>query len=275
MKILGIETTGSHMGACLWDDFRVRADKSFIDGSGATRSPRLMAALDGVFSKASFGPHELDALAVDIGPGRFTGIRLGVSAARTLAQTLQKPLVEMTSLEVLAAEGSGWQTGKSFVWNFSEDMVCVLMDALRGDVYMAVWRFHKLTEKSRRGVPSGRSYHTFSHHFKLVHAPTLFAFDRFLHFFQSCFQAQSLLFVGSAAARYKKELAKAFGSRARFRPDVLDPKPHWVAALGSEKFFRREIKSFTQVRPLYLRPSYAEENASKIPAYPNPVLSQR
>ncbi|MBK8871521.1 MAG: tRNA (adenosine(37)-N6)-threonylcarbamoyltransferase complex dimerization subunit type 1 TsaB [Elusimicrobia bacterium] len=272
MKILGIETTGSHMGACLWDDFRVRADKSFIDK--APRSPRLMSALDGVFSKASFGPHELDALAVDIGPGRFTGIRLGVSAARTLAQTLQKPLVEMTSLEVLAAEGSGWQTGKSFVWNFSEDMVCVLMDALRGDVYMAVWRFHKLTEKSRRGVPSGRSYHTFSHHFKLVHAPTLFGFDRFLHFFQSCFQAQSLLFVGSAAARYKKELSKAFGSRARFRPDVLDPKPHWVAALGSEKFFRREIKSFTQVRPLYLRPSYAEENAAKLPIYPNPVLTR-
>ncbi len=264
MKILGIETTGCHMGGCLWEDFRIRSEKSFSDGK--SNSQHLMPALDGIFKKVPFGPHDLDALAVDVGPGRFTGIRLGVSAARTLSLTLQKPLVEMTSLEVLAAEGSGWQTGKSFVWNFREDMLCVLEDALRGDVYMAVWRFHKLTEKSRRGVPSGRSYHTFGHHFKLVHAPTLFPFERFLHFFQSCFQAQTLLFVGSAAARYKKDLSKAFGSRARFRPDVLEPKPYWVAALGSEKFFRREIKTYTQVRPLYLRPSYAEEAAAKTSA---------
>jgi tRNA threonylcarbamoyladenosine biosynthesis protein TsaB len=263
MKILGIETTGIHLGGCLWEDFRVRSEKSFTDAK--SHRTHLLPALDGIFKKVPFGPHDLDALAVDVGPGRFTGIRLGVSAARTLSMTLQKPLVEMTSLEVLAAEGSGWETGKSFVWNFREDMLCVLEDALRGDVYMAVWRFHKLTEKSRRGVPSGRSYHTFGHHFKLVHAPTLFPFDRFLHFFQSCFQAQTLLFVGSAAVRYKKELSKAFGQRARFRPDVLEPKPYWVAALGSEKFFRREVKTYTQVRPLYLRPSYAEENAIKPP----------
>jgi tRNA threonylcarbamoyladenosine biosynthesis protein TsaB len=197
-----------------------------------------------------------------VGPGRFTGIRLGVSAARTLSLTLQKPLIDITSLEALAAEGSGWQTGKSFVWNFREDMLCVLMDALRGDVYMAVWRFHKLTDKSRRGVPSGRSYHTFGHHFKLVHAPTLFPFDRFLHFFQNCFQAQTLHFVGSAAQRYRAALSKAFGRRARFNPTVIDSHAYWVAALGSEKFFRREVKSYNQVRPLYLRPSYAEEAAA-------------
>jgi hypothetical protein len=164
----------------------------------------------------------LDALGCGRGAGTVHGDSLGgFRGADAGSQTLQKPLVEMTSLEVLAAEGSGWQTGKTFVWNFRQDMLCVLMDALRGDVYMAVWRFHKLTEKSRRGIPSGRSYHTFGHHFKLVHAPTLFPFERFLHFFQSCFQAQSLLFVGSAAARYKKELAKTFGSRAHFRPDVI------------------------------------------------------
>lgn len=260
MKILGIETTGPRLGVCVWEDFRVRAEKTLPD-TGA-HSQHLMPALNDVFKKVPWGPQDLDALAVDVGPGRFTGIRLGVSAARTLSLTLQKPLIDITSLEALAAEGSGWQTGKSFVWNFREDMLCVLMDALRGDVYMAVWRFHKITDKSRRGVPSGRSYHTFGHHFKLVHAPTLFPFDRFLHFFQNCFQAQSLLFVGSAAQRYRKELAKAFGRRARFNPGVMDSHAYWVAALGSEKFFRREVKSYNQVRPLYLRPSYAEEAAA-------------
>lgn len=257
MKVLAIETTGRRLGACLWEDFRVRAEK--VVPPGTEHSQHLLPLLDGLFKKVPWTPQDLDTIAVDVGPGRFTGIRLGVSAARTLSLTLQKPLVEVTSLEALAASGSGWQTGKSFVWNFRDDMLCVLSDALRGDVYMAVWRFHKITEKNRRGVPSGRSYHTFGHHFKLVHAPTLFPFDRFLDFFRNCFQAQTLMFVGAAANRYKKELSKAFGRRARFAPAIDEADPHWVAALGSEKFFRREVRTHNQVRPLYLRPSYAEE----------------
>jgi tRNA threonylcarbamoyl adenosine modification protein YeaZ len=261
MKILALETTGNQLGVCLWEDFRVRALK--LSNGEQSQSSRLMPALDELFKKVGWNLQELDALAVDVGPGRFTGIRLGVSAARTLSQTLQKPVVEISSLEALAAQGSGWQTGKSFVWKFPHDLLCVLMDALRDDVYMAVWRFHKLTERSRRGLPSGRSFHTFGHHFKLVHAPTLFPFDRFLSFFQSCFQAQTLLFVGSAAQRYRKELNKAFGTKARFLPQVSQVDPRWVAALGSEKFFRRETKSYNQVKPLYLRPSYVEEAVAK------------
>lgn len=260
MKVLGIESTGAQLGACLWEDFRVRAFKTL--GTGENQGHKLMPILHDLFKKVPWTPQDLDAVAVDVGPGRFTGIRLGVSAARTLSYILQKPLVEVTSLEALAARGSGWQTGKSFVWNFREDMLCVLTEALRGDVYVAVWRFHKISDRHRRGAPVGRSYHTFGHHFKLVHAPTLFPFDRFLHFFLNCFQAQSLLFVGSAAKKYRKQLSDAFGRRARFSPGVDEPDPHWVAALGCEKFFRREMKSYNQVRPLYLRPSYAEEAAA-------------
>jgi tRNA A37 threonylcarbamoyladenosine modification protein TsaB len=91
----------------------------------------------------------------------------------------------------------------------------------------------------------------------------LFTFPAFLEFFRNCFQVQSLRFVGSGANRFRKELTQAFGRRARFSPDITEPDPHWVAALGSEKFFRREIKSYNQVRPLYLRPSYAEESRAK------------
>jgi len=261
MKLLALETTGTHLGACLWEDFRVRGLK--IDGSRQHQSSRLMPILDQLFKKVSWSPQDVDGLAVDVGPGRFTGIRLGVSAARTLGQALQKPVAEINSLEALAAQGSGWQLGKTYVWKFPHDLICVLLDALRDDVYIAVWRFHKLTDRTRRNAPSGRSYHTFSHHFKLVHAPTLYPFDRFLTFFQSCFQSQTLLFVGSAAQRYRQPLQKAFGARARFSSEVVHPDPRWVAAVGSEKFFRREIKPFNQIKPLYLRPSYVDENPLK------------
>ncbi len=261
MKILALETTRKKSGICLWEDFKVRAVK--VENDTRSYSNRLMLNLNDIFKKVPWKAQDLDAIAVNVGPGKFTGLRLGVSAARTLGQILQKPVLEVTSLEALAAQGSGWQIGKPFVWKFSQDLLCVLTDALRGEVFMAVWRFHKLTERTRRSMPSGKTYHTFGHHFKLVHSLTLFPFDRFLSFFQSCFQVQSFLFVGSAAYQYQAELKKAFGRRARFLPNIAEPDARWVAAVGSEKFFRREFKSYNQLKPLYMRPSYAEETALK------------
>ena len=254
MKILALETTGSRAGACLWEDFKPRAAKVGLDQG--TSSDDLVPLVDQLFKKARWKPSELDAIAVDVGPGRFTGLRVGVAVARTLGQTLEKPIIEGNSLEAMAAQASGWLTGKSFVWRFPTDLLCVLSDALRDDVYMGVWRFHRLLARNRGGTT--RAYHTFGHHFKLVHAPTLFRFDKFLTFFRSCFQAQTLVFTGGAALRHRAEITAAFGERARFTVSG-EPDPTWVAALGAEKFFRRDMKLFNQVKPMYLRPSYAEE----------------
>jgi tRNA threonylcarbamoyladenosine biosynthesis protein TsaB len=262
MKILALETTGARLGVCLWEDFKPRGSK--VESDAKSHSHRLMPMMHDLFKKAGWKPQDLDAIAVDVGPGRFTGLRIGVAAARTLGQTLDKPVIEVSSLEALAAQSSGWEAGKHFSWRFPSDLLCVLSDALRDDVYMGVWRFHRLLAKNRGGTV--KAYHTFGHHFKLVHAPTLFPFDRFLSFFKSCFQAQTLVFTGSGAQRHKAELSKAFGSRAKFVAGVSDPDPLWVAALGSEKFFRRDMKPFNQVKPLYLRPSYAEEGHSPKPA---------
>jgi tRNA threonylcarbamoyladenosine biosynthesis protein TsaB len=259
MKLLALETSTTRLSACLWEDFRIRALKAEPDDRS---SHRLLPLLDGLFRKARWSAQDLDAVAVDVGPGRFTGLRLGVTAARTLGLVLQKPVVEVTSLEALAAQGSGWEAGKSFVWKFPQNLLCVLTEAIRDEVYVAVWRFHRMAERGRRGPLPGRAHHTFGHHFKLVHAPTLFPFKRFLTFFQSCFQEQTFLFTGSAAARYRRELQKAFGRRVKFGPDDRDVDPRWVAALGAEKFFRREMKAFSQVQPLYLRPSYVETRAA-------------
>jgi tRNA threonylcarbamoyl adenosine modification protein YeaZ len=261
MKILAIETSGERIGACLWEDFRPKAGKLEPKKGLSTH---LIPSIHALFQKAKWKPQDLDAIAVDVGPGSFTGLRMGVAAARTLGQSLEKPVVEVTSLEAMAAQASGWQAGKNFAWRFPSDLLCVLSDALKDDVYMGVWRFHRLLAKVRGGT--ARTYHTFGHHFKLVHAPTLFAFDRFLSFFKSCFQAQTLAFAGTGALKYKAELSKAFGSRARFAPQSDGLDPAWVAALGAEKFFRRDTRMYNQVKPMYLRPSYAEENAAKAAA---------
>lgn len=264
MKLLALETSGSRLGVCLWEDFRIKASR--MDARGDASSDHLLPMVDELFRKAKWDPAALDAIAVDVGPGRFTGLRIGVAAARALGQALQKPLVEVTSLESMAAQGSGWELNRPFVWKFAPELLCVLADAQRGEVYMAAWRFHRPGDRNRGGLASGKSLHTFGHHFKLVHSPSLFPFERFLTFFQSCFQQQSICFAGTAVSLYRKRLQQAFGARARFAAPQSHLDPCWTAALGSERFFRREIKSFPQVHPLYMRPSYAEEGAAKTAA---------
>ncbi len=82
MKVLGIESTGSRLGVCLWEDFRVRAAKTLP--AGDSHSEHLLPTLHDLFKKVPWTPQDLDVVAVDVGPGRFTGIRLGVSAAQAM-----------------------------------------------------------------------------------------------------------------------------------------------------------------------------------------------
>jgi tRNA threonylcarbamoyladenosine biosynthesis protein TsaB len=259
MKLVALETVEAQLSLCLWENGRAKSVKKSLDGE--SHSQRLMPLLHQAFDDARWSPADVDAVAVDIGPGRFTGLRIGVAAARTLGQALQKPLVEVTSLEAMAAASSGWEVGKPFVWKFPHDLLCVVADARRGDIFMAVWRFHRLGDRAA-GAGRKKSLHTFGHHFKLIHPPTLFPFDRFLAFFQSCFREQAIVFAGTAVEEYRPSLQKAFPSGVRFAPSAaMDVR--WVAALGAEKFYRRETKPYAQVLPLYLRPSYAEENNEK------------
>jgi hypothetical protein len=62
MKVLGIETTGSRLGVCLWEDFRVRAVKTLADGE--SHSQHLLPTLNELFKKVPWTPHDLDTLAM-------------------------------------------------------------------------------------------------------------------------------------------------------------------------------------------------------------------
>ena len=96
---------------------------------GASRISQLFVAAGEIMSAAGITPHEVGLVGVGRGPGSFTGVRVGVMAAKTLALVLQVPLVAPDSLEVVAmgAEGTG-------------EAVFVALDARRGEVYYALYR---------------------------------------------------------------------------------------------------------------------------------------
>lgn len=93
---------------------------------GMKHAERLVSSIAGLLREAGWQPAELARIAVSTGPGSFTGVRIGVTCARTMAQTLGVPLTGVTALDVLAA---GIPAGK-------KERVIGLIDALRDEVFV-------------------------------------------------------------------------------------------------------------------------------------------
>ena len=264
MKILALETTGARLGVCLWEDFKPKASKVEVDAK--SYSHRLMPVMHDLFKKAKWKPQDLDAVAVDVGPGRFTGLRIGVAAARTLGQALDKPVIEVSSLEALAAQSSGWEAGKHFSWRFPSDLLCVLSDALRDDVYMGVWRFHRLLAKNRGGGTVKAYSHVRSplQAGPRAHALPLRPVPRFL---QELLPGPDLGLHGLRRPAAQSGAVQGLRVAGQVRGRRLGPGPGVGGRPGLREVLPAGHEALrNQVKPLYLRPSYAEESAKpKVP----------
>ncbi|WP_445478579.1 tRNA (adenosine(37)-N6)-threonylcarbamoyltransferase complex dimerization subunit type 1 TsaB [Lysinibacillus irui] len=124
---LGIETANTPLSVAVVKDGKVVAE--MIQNIKLTHSAGAMPAIEEILARVGIKPNELDAIAVSEGPGSYTGVRIGVTLAKTLAWTLQKPLVGISSLKALAANAS--------LYN---GLVCPIFDARRGNVYTGVYQ---------------------------------------------------------------------------------------------------------------------------------------
>ena len=127
MKTLAIETATPASSVALGDGAELRAMSLSVDGKGHVGF--LIPAIDFCFSRAGWSPSDLDLVAVDIGPGPFTGLRAGLAAAQALAAAVGVPIVTVSSLDVLALRAA---TGRRKIWP--------VVDVRRGQVATAPYR---------------------------------------------------------------------------------------------------------------------------------------
>lgn len=127
MIVLAIDTSGSGCSAAIYDS----GSDAILGRSGADigrgHAERLMDFVDAALAAADRRIGDIDRIAVTIGPGSFTGIRVGVATARGLALALGKPAVGVSSLHVIAEEARIAARGKA---------VLVAIDAKRDEVYL-------------------------------------------------------------------------------------------------------------------------------------------
>ena len=127
MIVLGIESSTAQVGCALGGHEGVLA--SFHAARGRRHAEILVPAVAFVCEQADVKLAEVGVIAVDIGPGLFTGLRVGVATAKALAQALRVPMVGMSSLDLLA-----------YPVRFTRRLVAAVIDARRGEVFSALYR---------------------------------------------------------------------------------------------------------------------------------------
>jgi tRNA threonylcarbamoyladenosine biosynthesis protein TsaB len=128
MKILAIDSSGLVASLAVTEDGRLAAEYT-VDYK-KTHSQTLMPMLDEMKKLIELDLSTIDAIAVAAGPGSFTGLRIGSAAAKGLAQVLEKPIVEIPTLDGMAYNLFGF-----------EGIACPMMDARRNQVYTGFYTF--------------------------------------------------------------------------------------------------------------------------------------
>ena len=234
MLFLALDTTSSAGSSALMrDDDLVREDASDSSRSHASKLPAELATL---LQRTGVALHDIDALAVGIGPGSFTGLRVGIATMQGLALALNRPLFGVSALDALAylaCGGSGTNTKPDL--SYTAVSVATWIDAWRGEVYAATYKDGREVEPAAVARPS-----------ELLSR-----------------LAEPTLFTGDGAATYQDAISAALGPRARFTEPTAPSRAGAMAALAKQEF-RKGLRPLPHaIRPLYVRRSDAELTRTK------------
>jgi tRNA threonylcarbamoyladenosine biosynthesis protein TsaB len=128
MRLLAVETSTRAGGVALLEGERVRGE--YLLDVTATHSERLMPAIDRLLADVGWAATDLQGLAVAVGPGSFTGLRIGLSVVKGLALALGIPIAAVPTLDALAT-----------ALPFAALPICPVLDARKGEVYCSLYRW--------------------------------------------------------------------------------------------------------------------------------------
>jgi tRNA threonylcarbamoyladenosine biosynthesis protein TsaB len=222
MLILGIDTSTTTGGVALVSEERLIANYQ-LDVT-VTHSARLFPAIDAMLRDAQLTLNNLNGIAVAIGPGSFTGLRIGVAAAKSLAFLNKIPLIGISTLEALA-----------YPLSPTNLLICPILDALRGEVYAAGFQ-----------ADHGRLERIFED--RIISIPELLALLQ-----------PPCLFTGNGITKHQQEIQNKFGKEAVFAPlNLRVVLPSSIAGLGLQQLAAGILDDPLKLEPRYLRRPEAE-----------------
>jgi tRNA threonylcarbamoyladenosine biosynthesis protein TsaB len=227
MKILAADTATKSCSVAVINGEVVCAELTTVNVQ--THSKHLLEMIHTVTQMAGLPITELDGFAVSIGPGSFTGLRIGISSIKGFALAFDKPVVGISSLEALAQQ----TVPGSY-------LVVPCLDARKGEIYFAHYRFVKgLLTKEKEEV---------------VLPPDQVIKD----IFEPC------VFVGSGVQVYQDLIRQELGANALIaQPNCHIIRASTVAYLGMKRLENDDVDDINALVPHYIRKSDAELNFAK------------
>lgn len=222
MKVLGLDTSTSCGSVGLFENGEIICD--YLLSIPVTHSQRILAAIELVLKEACCSIEQIDAWAIALGPGSFTGLRIGVSTIKGLAFATGKPVTGVSTLDVLASQIPP-----------TPYLICPVLDARKQEVYAAFYRFDK-------NLMSRVS------DYQAIKPEDLVKTIK-----------EKTIFLGDGAKNYKEFLLNSLSSLVLFPPAPFHlPHGSTVAKLGFEQLQKGESLDLSAFGPMYVRPSEAE-----------------
>lgn len=221
MLVLGIETSTPQASVAIGSEQGVIA--SAMVSRGASYNEFLLPAIRFCLDQAGLDYRNLGGVAVSLGPGLFTGMRVGVATAKALAQALSVPICGMPSLDLVAYEV-----------RYSPRTICVALDARRGEVFTAFYR------SSPGGIQRMTPYG--------IEKPEQLAIGLGS-------RIEEVLLVGNGALLYKEEFEDLGSVVELGTMSHAFPNAQALVELTVPRMFREDFDSLYDLKPLYLRHS--------------------
>ncbi|TET86817.1 MAG: tRNA (adenosine(37)-N6)-threonylcarbamoyltransferase complex dimerization subunit type 1 TsaB [Dehalococcoidia bacterium] len=221
MKILGIDTSSRFNTIGLISGNQILADFTWESRDSLQK---IILNIDLVLRNGGLTLADVDRLAVGLGPGSWTGVRVGVTVGKILAYAMNKPICGVSSLDALAYQARNMPI-----------LLCPLIDAGKENVYAAFYR------------PQGETIVKES--------------DYYVGDIKGLLKTikEPVLFLGKAAYLYRQIIVEELGPLANYRGEVGDvQKGYVIALLALPRFERGESDDALSLAPLYLKESLAQ-----------------
>lgn len=225
MKILAIESSGLVASVAVTENDTLLGE--YTMNHKKTHSQTLLPMLDELAKMIELDLNTIDAIAVSMGPGSFTGLRIGSATAKGLGLALDKPIIPVPTVDALAF--NLWET---------EKQICPLMDARRQQAYTGLYTFENgqlITKVPQCAVDISEIVEKINE------------------------TGQSVIFLGDGVPVFKEYLAEHVRVPYEFAPATCHiQRATSVAALGERLYANGTVETAREHKPDYLRLSQAE-----------------
>ncbi len=235
MLILAIDSATPVAGVALLTEEKLLKEE--FSNYKKTHSETLMVMIDRVLKECECSLDEITAIALSVGPGSFTGLRIGMATVKGLCMAKNIPLVAIPTLDAMAHNIVGGQA-----------LVCPLLDARKQEVYTAFYTVEETVPHRLNEIMACSPEH-------FVEAALSLAGEQ---------HRENFILLGDGFYTYKDYFQAALGDRMQAAPPHLGlPRASAIGSLAIDKILQGDYVDPQEVRPLYIRLSEAEYRLGK------------